>query len=175
MKKRLDFVVIYFWLFLLLCAGLGTLIFADREERVSESEKRMLAAFPDTSAESVFSGKVKCGQCGSWYGSKVWHSNDKYRRTIWQCNHKYDGGEKCKTPVLTDDELKGKYISAVNKLFADKKSILADYNEILAGPLYDTSGLERKRTEYEDEMSTAAELVQKEIKKNALEPQNQKS
>ena len=45
--------VIYFWLFLLLCAGLGTLIFADREERVSESEKRMLAAFPDTSAESV--------------------------------------------------------------------------------------------------------------------------
>ena len=57
MKKRLDFVVIYFWLFLLLCAGLGTLIFADREERVSESEKRMLAAFPDTSAESVFSGE----------------------------------------------------------------------------------------------------------------------
>ena len=48
MKKRLDFVVIYFWLFLLLCAGLGTLIFAEREERVSESEKRMLAAFPDT-------------------------------------------------------------------------------------------------------------------------------
>ena len=41
MKKRLDFVVIYFWLFLLLCAGLGTLIFSDREERVSESEKRL--------------------------------------------------------------------------------------------------------------------------------------
>ena len=61
MKKRLDFVVIYFWLFLLLCAGLGTLIFADREERVSESEKRMLAAFPDTSAESVFSGEFSSG------------------------------------------------------------------------------------------------------------------
>lgn len=104
---------------------------------------------------------------------KVWHSTDKYRRVVWQCNHKYDGGEKCKTPVLTDDELKEKYIAAVNKLFADKKSILADYNEILAGPLYDTSGLERKRTEYEDEMSAAAELVQKEIKKNALEPQDQ--
>ena len=61
MKKRLDFVVIYFWLFLLLCAGLGTLIFADREERVSESERRMLAAFPDTSAESIFSGKFSSG------------------------------------------------------------------------------------------------------------------
>ena len=61
MKKRLDFVVIYFWLSLLLCAGIGTLIFADREERVSESEKRMLAAFPDTSAESVFSGEFSSG------------------------------------------------------------------------------------------------------------------
>ena len=61
MKKRLDFVVIYFWLFLLLCAGLGTLIFADREERVSESEKRMLAALPDTFAESVFSGEFSSG------------------------------------------------------------------------------------------------------------------
>ena len=142
-------------------------------DQVQDELKRRCPGRNRYSGVHVFSGKVKCGQCGSWYGSKVWHSNDKYRRTIWQCNHKYDGGEKCKTPVLTDDELKGKYISAVNKLFADKKSILADYNEILAGPLYDTSGLERKRTEYEDEMSTAAELVQKEIKKNALEPQNQ--
>ena len=151
-----------------ICAGImeGDILEAKDRERRCPGRNRY-------SGVHVFSGKVKCGQCGSWYGSKVWHSNDKYRRTIWQCNHKYDGGEKCKTPVLTDDELKGKYISAVNKLFADKKSILADYNEILAGPLYDTSGLERKRTEYEDEMSTASELVQKEIKKNALEPQDQ--
>lgn len=27
-----------------------------------------------------FSSKVRCGECGSWYGSKVWHSTDKYRR-----------------------------------------------------------------------------------------------
>lgn len=72
---------------------------------------------------------------------------------VWQCNHKYDGGEKCKTPVLTDDELKEKHIAAVNKLFADKDSILTDFEEILDGPLYDTSELETKRTEYEDEMA----------------------
>ena len=94
---------------------------------------------------------------------------------VWQCNHKYDGGEKCKTPVLTDDELKEKYIAAVNKLFADKDSILTDFEEILDGPLYDTSELEKKRTEYEDEMNASAELVQKEIRKNALEAQDQES
>ena len=35
----------------------------------------------------IFSGKIRCAECGSWFGSKVWHSNDKYRRVIWQCNH----------------------------------------------------------------------------------------
>jgi len=47
------------------------------------------------SCVGIFSGKIKCGDCGGWYGSKVWHSNDKYRKVIWQCNHKFDGGEKC--------------------------------------------------------------------------------
>lgn len=42
----------------------------------------------------IFSGKIKCGSCGSWYGSKVWHSNSKYRRTVWQCNHKFNGQQK---------------------------------------------------------------------------------
>lgn len=36
------------------------------------------------SSVSIFSSRVKCGCCGSWYGPKVWHSNDKYRRVIWQ-------------------------------------------------------------------------------------------
>ena len=32
------------------------------------------------SGVSMFSSKIKCGECGCWYGSKVWHSTDKYRR-----------------------------------------------------------------------------------------------
>jgi hypothetical protein len=36
----------------------------------------------------LFSSKIRCGQCGSFYGSKVWHSTDKYRKIIWRCNHK---------------------------------------------------------------------------------------
>ena len=27
--------------------------------------------------------KVFCGECGSAYGSKVWHSTDKYCRIVW--------------------------------------------------------------------------------------------
>ncbi len=38
---------------------------------------------------NAFSGKLICGDCGEAYGPKVWHSNDKYRRVIWQCNAKF--------------------------------------------------------------------------------------
>ncbi len=33
-------------------------------------------------SQHCFSGRIYCGCCGSVYGSKVWHSNDKYRRTV---------------------------------------------------------------------------------------------
>ncbi len=48
---------------------------------------------------SCFSGKIVCGECGSFYGSKVWHSTSKYRRVIWQCNSKFKNKNKCSTPL----------------------------------------------------------------------------
>ena len=45
-------------------------------------------------------------ECGSWYGTKVWNSNDKYRKVIYRCNHKYSDGCKCKTPHINEYELK---------------------------------------------------------------------
>lgn len=44
------------------------------------------------SGTSQFSSKIVCGKCGSFYGSKIWHSNDKYRKKIWICNGKYKSG-----------------------------------------------------------------------------------
>ena len=36
------------------------------------------------SGKSVLSAKLVCEDCGGFFGSKVWHSTDRYRRTIWQ-------------------------------------------------------------------------------------------
>jgi hypothetical protein len=47
------------------------------------------------SKAGCFSSRIVCGDCGNYYGLKVWHSTSKYRRTIWQCNHKFKGTEKC--------------------------------------------------------------------------------
>lgn len=79
---------------------------------------------------NIFSGRIKCGECGGWYGSKVWHSNDKYRRVIWQCGHKFDNGRKCETPHLDEKTIQQAFISAMNKLICDKKDIIEDFELI---------------------------------------------
>ena len=45
------------------------------------------------SGKSIFSSRIVCGDCGSYFGSKVWNSTSKYRRVIWQCNSKFQGGK----------------------------------------------------------------------------------
>lgn len=61
MRKRFGFIVTYIWVFLFLIVGLVTLILGEKEERISESEKRMLAAFPELSAETLLSGDFSTG------------------------------------------------------------------------------------------------------------------
>ena len=82
------------------------------------------------SCVSIFSGKIKCGECGGWYGSKVWHSNDKYRRVIWQCSRKYNNKKKCRTPHVDEKTIRKAFISAVNKLVTSKEEIIEDLEQI---------------------------------------------
>lgn len=119
-----------------------------------------------------FSSKIKCGECGSWYGSKVWHSNDKYRHVIWQCNHKYDGDKHCSTPHLTDDQVKAAFLSAANKLLATKTEVIANGREML-GLLFDTKDLETERDNLLVEATAVSDAVQKTIYENAHVAQDQ--
>jgi site-specific DNA recombinase len=47
---------------------------------------------PQQLASARSPAKSSAANAAVWYGSKVWHSNDKYRKVIWQCNHKYRRG-----------------------------------------------------------------------------------
>ena len=114
----------------------------------------------------MFSGKIKCGECGSWYGSKVWHSNSKYRRMIWQCNHKFDNGKKCKTPHLNEDEIKEHFLVAVNKLITDKDQIIRNL-ESFKDILYNTKPLEIEQAEMQSEIEVVAGMMRQCINENA--------
>ena len=113
----------------------------------------------------AFSGKIKCGECGGWYGSKVWHSNDRYRRVIWQCNHKYDGN-KCSTPHVDDKTIETLFIRAANELISEKAAIITDYDAIKE-MLFATDEQEAKRDELQQEMDVVSGMIQDSISENA--------
>ncbi|MCD8020132.1 MAG: recombinase family protein [Clostridiales bacterium] len=114
----------------------------------------------------IFSSKIKCGECGSWYGSKVWHSNDKYRRVVWQCNHKFDGDSKCSTPHLTENVIMASFVSAANRLLENKASIDEDI-KLIKNSVYDMTDLSAEQARLTDELTLVAELVQQAIRENS--------
>jgi hypothetical protein len=114
----------------------------------------------------MFASRIKCGECGSWYGSKIWHSTTKYRRTIYQCNRKFKDDKKCSTPHLDEEAIKRLFVSAVNKLLADKDEIIANFGLVKAD-LFGTESLEAENAELQSEMTITAELIQKCIDENA--------
>ena len=68
-------------------------------ERVQAELARRKAIGRGYSGSSILASRIICGDCGGFYGQKIWHSNDPYRRIVWRCNKKYDKGQKrCTTP-----------------------------------------------------------------------------
>lgn len=124
------------------------------------------------SGVSIFSNRIKCGECGGFYGSKIWHSTDKYRRVIWQCNHKFDGDKKCTTPHLTEEEIKETFVRAFNRLFNGKEILLENLKEVRMR-ICDTKSLEAEKMKLADELQVLADMVQSCISENARIAQNQ--
>ena len=124
------------------------------------------------SGVSIYSSKIKCGDCGGWFGSKIWHSNSKYRKVIFQCNHKFKKECKCTTPHLTEAEIKEIFISAFNKLLGDKDEILENMDVIIQ-VLTNTTELETQARDLAEEIAILVEMTQDLITQNALVAQDQ--
>lgn len=123
------------------------------------------------SGVSIFSNKIKCGDCGSFYGSKVWHSTDQYRKVIYRCNRKYNGGN-CNTPHITEDEVKAAFVSAYNQLVSEKADIIANV-EIIRRTLCVTDELQEEKSKLEEEMAVLVEMTQNIMAENARVAQDQ--
>ena len=80
-------------------------------EAVQEKIKKKAIYSKKIRSNSPFSNKLICGICGSFYGHKVWHNHANTERyNVWYCNAKYDGGQKCESPVLREEDIKSAFI-----------------------------------------------------------------
>ena len=123
------------------------------------------------SSSNIFSTKLVCSCCGGFFGSKVWHSTSKYRRVIWQCNHKFQNGEKCKTPHLYEDEIKKRFIEVCNRIASDKEEFLISCQQIVE-ILSNTAALDRKIEAQYIYLNGLAASMQQFIRENAMKPQD---
>ena len=124
------------------------------------------------SGTSVFSSRLVCSDCGDFFGSKVWHSTDAYRKEIWRCNHKFGRDRICNTPHLTAQQIQTMFLRAYNELMQDRTQIIADC-AMLRELVLDCSKQEKAIAEVEREMAVTATLVAASVKENATTVQEQ--
>ncbi len=124
------------------------------------------------SGVDLFASRVQCGECGSCYGAKVWHSNSKYRRVIYQCNRKYQHDNACSTPHITEDEIKAWFVQAINQLFKNKQEVIINLEGICT-TLFDTAKLESQREHLHSDLDTLQQAMHAAIERNARVAQDQ--
>lgn len=118
------------------------------------------------SGRSCFASRVVCGDCGAFYGSKVWHSTDEYRRTVWRCNNKYAGETKCTTPHVTQEALEKAFVQVMQRVFSQKDAVLTVCREAL-DEAFDTAELDKAATRLQDQALGMAARVRQLVDENA--------
>jgi DNA invertase Pin-like site-specific DNA recombinase len=148
-------------------------IIAPREFDMVQAEiERRKSIGGHYSGSSVFSSKLVCADCGAFFGQKVWHSTDKYRKMIWRCNAKFNGEHKCTTPHLTEDEIKAAFLKAYNQLMSNRELVIADCRLMLE-MLADHSKLDAQIVKVNKEIMLVSGLVSECVHENAEKAQSQ--
>lgn len=81
------------------------------------------------SSNTVYSMKLICNDCGSLFGRKIAHSNDKYRHYFWRCNHFYEN--HCRTGTINETILKKAFTDALRYLYSYYPQVIDDLTNIL--------------------------------------------
>jgi len=142
------------------------IVSAEMFDMVQEELARRKLMGRQHNGTSCFAGTIFCESCGGMYGSKVWHSNSKYRRVIWQCNAKFKDGHHCTTPHLTEAVIQEKFLNVFNQLI-DQRDFIAKDIKIIVDFLTDTKVLKSEAAELRDEMEIVTELMKQAIAQNA--------
>ena len=130
-----------------------------------EFEKR--GAYPKRSTSAnLFSNRIVCGSCGALFGRKIWHSTDKYRKVVWQCNDKYRGKEKCNNIHLSEEEIYKLVLEAINKIIVEKDEIIENC-ELILKKVLDTKKLKIKEAEQSKELNKISKQIEQLVEGNS--------
>ena len=95
------------------------------------------------SGKGAFASKVICGECGCFFGAKVWHSTDPYRTVIWRCNSKYEGTQRCHSTHVREDDIKDGFLRVMMEIIPRKTAVIAACQQVLNETM-ETESVERK-------------------------------
>jgi len=137
----------------------------DYFDKVQAEIERRKKAGHRYNGTKFLSSRIVCGDCGSYYGAKVWNSNSKYRRVIWQCNNKFKG-EKCSTPHVDEQDIYNRFLQAYNALLVDRESLLKDCEAMLRF-LTDNTAINSELETLESEQEVVEGLTRKLVAENA--------
>ena len=127
------------------------------------------------STTSIFSSRIICSECGCFYGQKVWHSNDKYRRLVWRCNGKFRKGQpRCSTPVTDEEQIKRMFMKAYYQLDSCRETVISDVKKMLA-TITDFSEIDEQIASHEAELDELNTLIRSAIQNNASQANMQDS
>lgn len=148
------------------------IIDADTFELVQQELAKRSADRTRLCNNSPLTGKIVCGECGGYFGHKVFHGKDKHRKDVWYCNQRYDGSVVCRTPIIPEEDLRRSYLEALRQILARKTACLAACREKLAG-LEDLSALREKRRKAEERLAARIGEIQTMVQENARRSHDQ--
>lgn len=125
------------------------------------------------SSKNIFASKLVCEDCGSFFGRKIWHSNDEYKVIVYQCNGKFKNKDKrCNTPTLREEEIKSMFLEAYNKFVLDKTALVGDC-KLMIETIADVSLLDEQISKQIEKLEELAKKVKELVSSNASTPELQ--
>lgn len=121
---------------------------------------------------SPFTAKIICGDCGSYFGHKVFHGKEKCRQDVWYCNHRYEREKPCKTPIIKEVDLKAAYEQVLARILDSKAQILATCGTRL-GETDNLATLKESRQKAEERLQSQLAEIQALVHENTRKSQDQ--
>ena len=150
------------------------IIVPEEWEQVQAEFVRRKAMGGTYSGKDALSARLVCEDCGGFFGSKVWHSTDKYRKVIWQCNNKWKKNVHCQTPILDSGTVRRMFLEAYEQ-FMEMRGQVLENCALIRQSLTDLHDLDTAIAAQVEEAEIVAELVRTAVKKNASSDESEEA